>query len=134
MEKPNIKQLNNADMSSELPFYIELNIAKTAKAFKRYARSYSTETIKDKDENMNDLLARLEASKAVIKDFFRNLLIEVKGFKYEIRMKVLLNKEKENGDREFITVYFNSTAKTVINLNNYGLDKAFQEILYRLGN
>ena len=134
MEKPNIKQLNNADMSSELPFYIELNIAKTAKAFKRYARSYSTETIKDKDENMNDLLAQLEASKPVIKDFFRNLLIEVKGFKYEIRMKVLLNKEKENGDREFITVYFNSTAKTVINLNNYGLDKAFQEILYRLGN
>ena len=49
-------------------------------------------------------------------------------------MKVLLSKQKENGDREFTTVYFNSTAKTVINLNNYGLNKFFQQVLYRLDN
>ena len=36
--------------------YDELNTVKTAKAFKRYARSYNIETIKDKDGNMNDSL------------------------------------------------------------------------------
>ena len=30
--------------------------------------------------------------------------------------------------------YFNSTPKTVINLNNYGLNKFFQQVLYRLDN
>ena len=45
----------------------------------------------------------------------------MKGFKYQIPMKVLLSKQKENGDREFTTVYFNSTAEAVSNLNNYCL-------------
>ena len=49
-------------------------------------------------------------------------------------MKFLLSKHKENGDREFTTVYFNSTTKTVINPDNYGLDKSFQQVLYRLDN
>ena len=69
IEKTNIKKLDNADMLPELPFYDELNIAKTAKAFKRYARIYSIEIIKDKDGNMNGPLVQLEASKPVIKDF-----------------------------------------------------------------
>ena len=128
IEKPKIKHLNKVDMLSELPFYDELNIVKTAKVFKRYARSYSIKIIKDKDGNINDPLAQLEASKPVIKDVFRDLLIEMKGFKYQITIKVLLNKQKENGDREFTTVYFNSTAKTVINLNNYCLNKSFQQV------
>ena len=38
-------------MLSELPFYNELNIAKTAKAFKR---SYSIEIIEDENENVKD--------------------------------------------------------------------------------
>ena len=49
-------------MLSELPFYDELNIVKAAKAFKRYARSYNIEIIKDKDGNMNSTLAQLKAS------------------------------------------------------------------------
>ena len=49
-------------------------------------------------------------------------------------MKVLLSKQKENSDREFTTNYFNSTAKTVITFNNYGLNKSFQQVLYRLDN
>ena len=65
IEKPKIKKLDNVDMLSELPFYHELNIVKTAIAFKRYAKSYSTEIIKDKDENIKDRLAHLEASKPV---------------------------------------------------------------------
>ena len=42
-------------------------------------------------------------------------------------MKVLLSKQKENGDRELTTICFNSTAKTVINLNKYGLIKSFNK-------
>ena len=34
IEKPYIKRLNNIDMLCELPFYNELNIIKTWKAFK----------------------------------------------------------------------------------------------------
>ena len=90
--------------------------------------------MKDKDGDMNDPLTQFEASKPVIKDLFRDLLIEMKGFKYQIAIKVLLSKQNENGDKEFITVYFNSTAKTVINLNKYGIDKSFQEVFYRLDN
>ena len=52
---------------------------------------------------MNDALAQLEAIKPVIKDLFIDLLIEMNGFKNPITMKVLLSKQKENGDREFTT-------------------------------
>ena len=58
-------------MLHELPFYDELNVVKTTKAFRRYARSYSIEIIKDKNWNMNDSLVQLEASKPVIRDLFR---------------------------------------------------------------
>ena len=131
-KKQNIKKLNDVDMLSELPFYVELNIVKTAKAFKGYAKSYSIEIIKDKDENMNHLLAQLEASKPVIKDLFKDLLTEMKGFKHQIPMEVFVSKQKENGDEEFTTVYFNSTAETLFNLNKYGLSKSFQQVLYRI--
>ena len=36
-------------MLRELPFYYELNIVKTSKAFKGYARSYIIEIIDSKD-------------------------------------------------------------------------------------
>ena len=58
----------------------------------------------------------------------------MKSFKYQITMKVLLSKQKENSDREFTTNYFNSTAKTVITLNNYGPNKSFQQVLHKLDN
>ena len=45
---------------------------------------------------MNDPLVQLEASKPVIKDLFRYLLIEIKGFKYQITMKVFLSKNTKN--------------------------------------
>ena len=47
----------------------------------------------------------------------------MKGFKYQIALKVLLSKQKQNGYTKFPTVYFNSTAKAVINTNQYGLNK-----------
>ena len=39
---------------------------------------------------------------------------KLKASKYEITLKVLLSKYKENAEREFAPVYFNSAAKTVI--------------------
>ena len=57
----------------------------------------------------------------------------MKGFKYQVTVKVLLSKHKENGGIGFAPVYFNSTTKTVIN-PKYDLDKSFQEILYRTDN
>ena len=57
----------------------------------------------------------------------------MKGFKYQIIVKVLLSKYKGNGDIQFATVYFNSSDKKVINFE-YNVDKSFQEILCRIGN
>ena len=100
-----------------------------SKAFKRYARCYKIEVIDSKDP-----LAQLDASKLNIKNLFKDLLHEIKGFEYQITVKVLLSKHKENADTEFASVYFSSTTKAVINSNKYMVDKYFQEILYRIGN
>ena len=88
------------------------------------------ETLEPKDP-----FAQLEASKSNIKDFFKDLLNEMKGFKYQITVAtLLLSKHKINGDIEYAPVYFNSTTKTVINSDKYDIDKFFQEILYRIDN
>ena len=90
IEKPNIKRLNNIDLLSEPPFQNELNVVKTSKAFRGYARSYKVEIIDPKD-----LLIQLMASKLSIKDLFKDLLYEVKGFKYQIKVKALLIEYKK---------------------------------------
>ena len=64
---------------------------------------------------------------------FKDLLFEIKSFKYQITVKALLRKDKENGDIEFAPIYFNSTTKTVINFD-YNLAKYFQQILHRVDN
>ena len=46
---------------------------------------------------------------------FNDLLNELKGFKYQITVEVLLKKYKHNGEIEFRPVYFNSVTKTVTN-------------------
>ena len=55
----------------------------------------------------------------------------MKGFKYQITVKVLLKKYKPNREIEFAPVYFNSSTKLVIN-HRYELNKSFHEILYRI--
>ena len=125
-QKLNICQ---TELLHELPFYDELSIVKKSNTFKGYARSYKLEVIDPKDP-----LVQLEASKSSIKDLFKELLIEMKGFKYEITMTVLLYKNKINGYTEYTSVYFNSATKTVINSDKYDLDKSFQEVLYRIDN
>ena len=88
IEKPYIKHLNNnnIDMLRELPFYDELNIVKASKTFKGYARSYSTEKIIESNQ--------LTISKPSMKYLFKDLLDEIKGFNYQITLKVLLSKLK----------------------------------------
>ena len=75
-----------------------------------------------------DPIKKSEASKSSIKDLFSDLLNETKGFKYQIRLKVMLKKYKPNGEIEFRPVYLNSTIKTVIN-HKLSLENAFPETL-----
>ena len=58
----------------------------------------------------------------------------MEGFKYQITVATLLSKHKENEDKEYTPVYFNSATKTVINSDKYDLDKSLQENLYRIDN
>ena len=76
-------------------------------------------------------IIQLEASKSSIKDLFSDLINETKGFKYQITVKVLLQKYKLNREIEFEPVYFNSVIKTVID-HRFRLENSFQEILYIL--
>ena len=87
IERPKIKCLKNTDLLSQLPFYKELNVIKTDHAFRGYAMSYRVETVEKKDP-----LIQLEASKTSIKDLVKDLLDETKGFKYQITLKVMLQK------------------------------------------
>ena len=89
IKKPKIKHLSNIKLLHKLPFYDELSVLKKSKAFKGYPRSYKVETIDSKDP-----LVQSEASKSSIKDLFKDLLNEMKGYKYQITMTVLLNKHK----------------------------------------
>ena len=112
IDKPIIKLLKNIDLLAELPFYDQLNM------------SYKVEIVDKKD-----LIVQLEAIKASIKDLFNDLLNETIGFRYQIKVKVLLKKYRSNGEIEFAPLYFNSSIKTIMN-NRFKLEHAFQEILY----
>ena len=76
-------------------------------------------------------LAQLEASRSSIKAF-KNLLYEIKGFKYQITVKALLRKHIWHRT-ESAPVCFNSVAKTIIN-SKYMFVKSFLEILYKINN
>ena len=105
VEKPEIKKLSNGELLHELPFDDELSVVEILKAFKRYARSYEVEKVDHKGP-----LFQLEASKSIIKDLFKDLLNEIKGLEYQITVKVLLSKDKNEGT-EYSSVYFNSITK-----------------------
>ena len=129
IEKPEVKKLNNVQLLKELPFYGELSIIKNKTAFSGYAQSYKIEIV-----DKRDVIVQLKASKISIVELFKDLLIELKGLKYQITLAVLLSKMKNSGDIEYSPVYFNSLSKAVINLNKLDLDQSFQEIIYRLDN
>ena len=94
-----------------------MNIVKNKTAFSGYAQSYKIEVADERDVDV-----QLKASKISIVKLFKDLLIELKGFKYQITLAVLLNKMKKSGSIEYSPVYFNSLTKTVIN-NNFKLDQ-----------
>ena len=129
IEKPEIKKLSSINLLQELPFYDKLSTVKNSNAFSGYARSYKVEIVDKKEP-----LVQLEVSKSSIEDLFKDLLNEIKGFKYQITLAVLLSKIKTDGNIEYSPVYFNSATKTVINSDEFGLDPLFQEILYRIDN
>ena len=124
IEKPKIKKLPKVELLKELVFYDELKISKNKTAFSGHARSYKIE-ISDK----RNVKIQLKASELRIKE----LLNKLKGFKYQITLAVLLSKMKTNGEIEYSPVYFNSTTKTVINVDSK-LDQAFQENVSRIDN
>ena len=93
IEKPKLTPLKNIDLLSELPFYEELSVVKTDHAFKAHAMSYKVELVEKKDP-----LIQLEASKSSIKDLLKDLLDEIKGFRYQITVKALLRKDNRNGE------------------------------------
>ena len=126
IEKPRIKYLSDINLLAELPFYKQLSIIKASQAFKGYAISYKADIIERKDP-----ILQLEASKLSIKKLFSDLLDEIKGFNYQITVKVLLKKYKLNEEIEFAPVYFNSVTKLVIN-HRFKLEESFQEILYKI--
>ena len=121
-----IKLLSDINLLAELPFYERLSVIKTDQAFSGYARPYKVEIVEKKGP-----VLQLEASKLSTKDLFSDLINKIKGFKYQITVKVLLKKCKPNGEIEFAPIYFNSVTKLIIN-HRYKLDKSFQEILYRI--
>ena len=57
----------------------------------------------------------------------------MKGFKYQITLRVLLSKIKSNGLIEYSAVYLNSLTKTVIG-EKYYLNDCFDEKNFRLEN
>ena len=85
IERPKSKKLNNVQLLKELPFHSKLSIVKLS-----IARSYKIEIAEKRD-----VLVRLKASKVSIKELFKDLLIELKGFKYQITLAVLLSKVKK---------------------------------------
>ena len=126
MKNLRLKKLSNIKLLQELPFYNELNLIKSSNAFSEYARSYKVEIVDHKDP-----LVQLQASKSSIEDLLKDLLDEMKCFKYQITVAVFLIKAKINRSIEYSPVYFNSTTKTVVNFE-FNIEKSFQEILYKI--
>ena len=125
IEKAEVKKVDNVELLKELPFYDEMIIVKNKTAFSGYAQSYKIEIVDKKD-----VIIQLKFSEIVIKELFKDLLIELKGFKYEITLAALLGKVKNNSETEFSPVYFNSLTKAVYNFD-YKLDQSLQDIIYR---
>ena len=55
-----------------------------------------------------DVIVQLKASEISIVELFKDLVIELKGFKYQITLAVLLSKMKNSGEVEYSPVYFSS--------------------------
>ena len=97
-------------------------------AFNNHAQSYNIEIIDKKD-----VITQLKTSEITIKNLFNDLLIEIKGFKYQITLQVLLSIVRSSDFIEYSTIYLNYLTKTVIG-KKYHLNDCFNEIIFRLEN
>ena len=130
MRQPRVKKLTNIELLNELPFYNSLSVKMVSEAFSRYAKRFNIEII-----NKEDPSAQLYSSKLCIKDLFKVLLSEMKGFKYVITVNVTLSKRKANDRVEYASVYFNSFIKSITNYNfEHLINRSIEEILYRIDN
>ena len=86
-----------------------MSIVKNKTAFSGYAQSYKIEIV-----DKRYVVVQLKASEISIVELFKDLLIELKGFKYQIILVILLSKMKNSGEIEYSPVYFNSLTKMVI--------------------
>ena len=124
IDEPKVKKLNIVELLKESPFYDELSIVKNKTVYSGYAQSYKIKSV-----DKRDVIVQLKASKISIIELFKELLIELKGFKYQITLAVLLSKVKNSDEIEYSPVYFNYLTKAVIN-NKFKLDQSFQEIIW----
>ena len=76
IEVPKVKKISNVELLKELPFYDELSIVKNKTAFSGYTQSYKIDIVDKKD-----VIIQLKVSELRIFDLFKNLIIELKGFK-----------------------------------------------------
>ena len=67
------------------------------------------------------MIVQLKSSKISINDLFKDLLVELKGFKYHVTLNILLSKQKNSDLTEYRSIYFNGLTKTVTG-DNYFLD------------
>ena len=123
---PKNKKLPKAQLLKELPFYDELKIVKINNAFSGYARTYKIEIV-----DKRDVVIQLKRSEINIIELRKDFLLELKVFKYQLNLNVLLSKQKSSDETEYKPVYFNSLTKTFIN-EDYKLDDGFNEIIYKL--
>ena len=123
-----IQKLSDLQLLKELPFYDELNIVKNKSAFNHHAQSYNVEIIDKKD-----VITQLKTSEISSKNLFKDLLIEIKGFKYQITLQVSLSKVRSNDFINYSIIYLNSLTKTVIG-EKYHLNECFNEKKFRLEN
>ena len=77
------------------------------------------------------MITQLKSSEISVENLFKDFLVEMKGFKYQITLQVLLSKVRNKGLVEYSTAYFNSLTKTVIGEKHF-LDQCFNEIVFRL--
>ena len=128
IDVPKVKKLSNLQLLKELPFYDDLNIVKNKTAFSGYAQSYKVGTV-----DRRDVIVQLKMSENSIRELFKDLLVEMKGFKYQLTLNIMLSKQKCSNANEYRSVYFNSLTKTVIGDNNF-LEDCFQETIYKVEN
>ena len=110
-------------LSNILPFFDDVRILRIEHAHSGYTETYNVEVMHNRSLNDSLFLA-----KRSIKDFFKDLLREKRGFKYNLVVEITLKRWNNAINRYDIeTIFIRSGAVTVINQRfNFG---ALYEIL-----